>query len=192
MSDCNAKVFVADEDLLQGLDGLKLKDVQIFAARRAEATAPLLNTTLRLWQAVRDATSQLETAACVSRGAMVYTSGTTGRPKGIRRARPSAEQLARGLEMTRYVHGFEPGMRVLMSAPMYHSAPNVYCIGAALESAQLFIEERFDPEQTLRLIEQKRITHAYLVPTMFVRLLRLPDEVRHRYDTSSMRFVGNR
>ena len=122
---------------------------------------------------------------------MFYTSGTTGRPKGIRRAASSAEQVARGLEVMRHVLGFEPGMRALVSAPMYHSAPNSYCVGASLEDAHLFIEERFDAERTLQLIEQHRISHAYLVPTMFVRMLRLPEAVRRRHDLSSMRFVAS-
>ncbi|MDE2300264.1 MAG: AMP-binding protein, partial [Burkholderiales bacterium] len=143
------------------------------------------------WQVYRDATAPLDAPASPPRGAMFYTSGTTGRPKGIRRAAANPEQAARGLEVMRHVLGLEPGMRALLSAPMYHSAPNSYSIGVALESAQLFIEERFDAERTLRLIEQHRITHAYLVPTMYVRLLRLPEAVRRRHDLSSMRFVAS-
>jgi long-chain acyl-CoA synthetase len=92
----------------------------------------------------------------------------------------------------RHVLGFEPGMRALLSAPMYHSAPNSYAIGAAMEEdATLIIEERFDAERTLALIERHRLTHAYLVPTMYVRLLRLPEAVRRRHDLSSMRFVAS-
>jgi long-chain acyl-CoA synthetase len=82
-------------------------------------------------------------------------------------------------------------MRALVSAPMYHSAPNSFAIGAAQEGDELYIEERFDAERTLQLIAQHRLTHAYLVPTMYVRLLRLPAELRARYDLSSMRFVSS-
>jgi long-chain acyl-CoA synthetase len=82
-------------------------------------------------------------------------------------------------------------MRALVSAPLYHSAPNSFAVAAALHDALLVIEPRFDPEETLRLIEAHRLTHAYLVPTMYVRLLRLPEEVRRRYDLSSMRFVSS-
>ena len=122
---------------------------------------------------------------------MFYTSGTTGRPNGIRRAASTPEQAARGLEILRHVLGFEPNMRALVSAPMYHSAPNSFAIGASMENAHLFIESRFDAEDTLRLIQQHRITHAYLVPTMYVRMLKLPVAVRKRYDLSSMRFVSS-
>jgi long-chain acyl-CoA synthetase len=122
---------------------------------------------------------------------MLYTSGTTGRPKGIVRAAATPEKVASGLAVLRQVLGFEPGMRALVNAPMYHSAPNTYCVGAALQDAQLFIEQRFDAEHTLRMIEQHRITHAYLVPTMYVRMLALPEDVRRRYELRSMRFVAS-
>jgi long-chain acyl-CoA synthetase len=191
LSDCGAKVFIADADLLGALAGLQLDPIRCFVAARDDTPASPAAAAWPSWEACRDATPSLATPACAPRGAMFYTSGTTGRPKGIRRGASSPEQVARGLEVLRHVLGFEPGMRALVSAPMYHSAPNSYCVGAALESAQLFIEERFDAEHTLRLIEQHRITHAYLVPTMYVRMLALPDDVRRRYDLSSMRFVAS-
>jgi long-chain acyl-CoA synthetase len=82
-------------------------------------------------------------------------------------------------------------MRALLSAPWYHSAPNSYALGIAQEDGLLVIEDRFDAERTLQLIEQYRLTHAYLVPTMYARLLALPQEVRSRYDLRSMRFVSS-
>jgi long-chain acyl-CoA synthetase len=191
LSDSGAKVFIADADLLQGLEGLKLAAIPTFVARCDDERFALAAAVLPSWDATRDATPPLTAAACAPRGAMFYTSGTTGRPKGIRRAASSPEQVARGLEVMRHVLGFEPGMRALVSAPMYHSAPNSYAIGASIEGGHLFIEERFDAERTLQLIEQHRITHAYLVPTMYVRMLRLPEAVRRRHDLTSMRFVAS-
>ena len=221
LSDSGAKVFIADADLLNSLHGLKRDGIATFVDRRGEvaaaqadqqpdvaadahavvvargaaggaagvqarAAAPPLD-----WATFRDATPPQAREASAPRGAMFYTSGTTGRPKGIRRAAATPEQAARGLAILRHVLGFEPGMRALVSAPMYHSAPNSYSIGASMENAHLFIEGRFDAEDTLRLIEQHRITHAYLVPTMYVRMLKLPDAVRKSYDLSSMRFVSS-
>jgi long-chain acyl-CoA synthetase len=194
LSDSAAKVFIADSDLLGGLPGLKLDGMTTFVDQRGDVPAAQANERAPAvpdWATFRDAMPRPALAACAPRGAMFYTSGTTGRPKGIRRAASTPEQAARGLEILRYVLGFEPGMRALVSAPMYHSAPNSYSIGASMENAHLFIESRFDAEDTLRLIEQHRITHAYLVPTMYVRMLKLPEAVRKRYDISSMRFVSS-
>ena len=191
LGDSGARVFVVDADLWQGLPGLECGAVQTFVARSDDAPPAASSSLPAHWEAVRDAAAPIASAACAARGALLYTSGTTGRPKGIRRGVASPEQAAQGLAVLRQVLGFAPGMRALISAPMYHSAPNSYCIGAALESAQLFIEARFDAQDTLSLIEQHRITHAYLVPTMYVRLLALPEAVRRRYDLSSVRFVAS-
>jgi long-chain acyl-CoA synthetase len=190
LTDSGARLFVIDAALLQQLPDLRSGAVPIFVACSNTSLPPADNTAPE-WEAARDAAVPLKAPACAPRGAMLYTSGTTGRPKGIRRAAASPEQAERGLSVLRQVLGFEPGMRALVSAPMYHSAPNSYCMGAALESAHLFIESRFDAQDTLRLIEQHRITHAYLVPTMYVRMLALSDAVRERYDLSSMRFVAS-
>ena len=95
------------------------------------------------------------------------------------------------MTLRRLAYGIEPGMRALVNAPMYHSAPNGYALGIAMEGGTLFIEERFDAERTLQLIEQHRLTHAYLVPTMYVRMLALPAETRAKYDLSSMRMVAS-
>jgi len=144
------------------------------------------------WESLRDATAPLATPAAPPRGAMFYTSGTTGRPKGIARQPMSPAQVAAATALRRLAYGGgEPGMRALLSAPWYHSAPNSYSLGMAQDEATLFIEPRFDAERTLQLIHEHRLTHAYLVPTMYVRLLALPSEVRARYDVSSMRMVAS-
>jgi long-chain acyl-CoA synthetase len=122
---------------------------------------------------------------------MPYTSGTTGRAKGVRRRPQTPEQLALLQQGMTQVLGIQPGMRALHPAPLYHSAPSSYAVQATLHGALLVLEERFDAERALSLIERHRLTHAYLVPTMYVRLLRLPEEVKRRYDLSSMRFVAS-
>jgi long-chain acyl-CoA synthetase len=122
---------------------------------------------------------------------MPYTSGTTGRAKGVRRQTQTPEQIALMQQGFKQVLGIEPGMRALLPAPLYHSAPSSYGVQCMLRAELLVLEPRFDPERTLALIERERLTHAYLVPTMYVRLLRLPEETRKRYDISSMRFVAS-
>jgi long-chain acyl-CoA synthetase len=82
-------------------------------------------------------------------------------------------------------------MRALLSAPLYHSAPISYAIQVVLSGATFVIEPKFDAERTLALVERHRLSHAYLVPTMYARLLKLPDAVKRRYDLSSMRFVAS-
>ena len=122
---------------------------------------------------------------------MPYTSGTTGRAKGVRRVAQTPEQLALLQKDMVRVLGIEPGMRALHPAPLYHSAPSSYAVQAMLHGDLVVLEERFDAERALALIERHRLTHAYLVPTMYVRLLRLSPEIKRRYDLSSMRFVAS-
>ncbi len=186
VADSGARVFIIDSALLAGLPGLQLQGVQTWVVPVEGAPSDLPS-----WPALRDAAAALPLPAAPLRGAMFYTSGTTGRPKGIKRAAATPEQAVQGQAVMRHVLGFEPGMRALLSAPLYHSAPNSYSIAAAQEAELLVLEDRFDAERTLQLIQEHRITHTYLVPTMYVRLLRLPAEVRQRYDIRSMRYVAS-
>ncbi|PLQ01172.1 acyl-CoA synthetase [Cupriavidus pauculus] len=129
------------------------------------------------------------------RGHLAYTSGTTGRPKGVlRQAVPLADldaQQERLRSLIRQAYGIVPGCRALMSAPLYHSAPSVYVQNALQMAERLVLAPRFDAEQVLALVEKHRIDVLYLVPIMYVRLLKLPPEVRARYDLSSIRFVAS-
>jgi long-chain acyl-CoA synthetase len=126
-------------------------------------------------------------------GTIIYTSGTTGRPKGVRRAAPTPEQMAatariigRGMGLA----GVDPGDIVtVVTGPMYHSAPNAYGLSIGRLGATVILQARFDPEDLLRLIETRRVTHLHMVPIMFHRLLKLPEAVRTKYDLSSLRFV---
>ena len=191
LADSGARVFVVDDELLATLPGLSLAGLQAWVVPAAGVNSEEGRADLASWPAACAAAAPSQAPPLAPRGAMFYTSGTTGRPKGIRRAPATPEQAASGLAVLRHVLGFEPGMKALVSAPMYHSAPNSFAIAAAQEGAELHIEERFDAERTLQLIAERRLTHAYLVPTMYVRLLRLPAEVRARYDLGSMRFVSS-
>jgi long-chain acyl-CoA synthetase len=129
------------------------------------------------------------------RGLLGYTSGTTGRPKGVRRLPVPIEELpaqqAAMLAVVRDVYGIRPGCRTLVSAPLYHSAPSSIAQHTLLIGERLVLAPRFDAETTLELIERHRVDVAYLTPTMYVRMIRLPDAVWARYDISSLRFVAS-
>jgi long-chain acyl-CoA synthetase len=120
---------------------------------------------------------------------MLYTSGTTGLAKGVLREAMEAEQSQQVASATLAAMGLRPGMRTLITAPMYHAAPNAQGLFAVALGMELTIMPRFAPEEFLMLIESQRISHAQVVPTMFVRLLELPDAVRDRYDLSSLECV---
>lgn len=120
--------------------------------------------------------------------AMLYSSGTTGRPKGILRPlpeEPPKHKLPLFEFLTKLWHCRE-GMVYLSPAPLYHSAPQAAVNLAIRMGGTAIIMETFDPERYLQLVQQWGITHSQLVPTMFSRMLKLPEEVRSRYDLSSL------
>lgn len=122
---------------------------------------------------------------------MLYSSGTTGRPKGVLPATPDAP-FGTGLRFDHLMQdsfGFGPDTVYLSPGPLYHAAPLGWSLGAIRAGGTTVIMDRFDPEQVLRLIEEHRVTHAQFVPTMFVRMLKLPDDVRDRHDLGSLRLV---
>ena len=120
---------------------------------------------------------------------MLYSSGTTGRPKGVRGPLPEGEIDSPDalLGLVGALYSFGPGMTYLSPAPLYHAAPLRYCMSGHRYGATVVVMERFDPETYLALVEKHRITHSQLVPTMFVRMLKLPDDVRAKYDLSSLK-----
>ena len=119
---------------------------------------------------------------------MLYSSGTTGRPKGI--LRPLAEQPpVQNLPLFDFlinIWQYREGMIYLSPAPLYHSAPQAAVNLTIRMGGTAVIMEGFDPERYLELVQKWGITHTQLVPTMFSRMLKLPEEVRRRYDLSSL------
>jgi acyl-CoA synthetase (AMP-forming)/AMP-acid ligase II len=119
----------------------------------------------------------------------LYSSGTTGLPKGIRRALlPPSEHAGQEFDMHwKHWYGFDQNTVYLSPAPLYHAAPNAYCMRTITEGGTVVVLKKFDAERCLQSIEHYRVTHSQWVPTMFVRMLALPDEVRKKYDLSSHR-----
>lgn len=121
---------------------------------------------------------------------MIYTSGTTGRPKGVKRARAATvrEALAGGAAAGRAL-GLDGSGPHLVTGPLYHAAPLLFAVYDLLSGAPVVVMPRWDARATLDLVAAHGIRHTHLVPTMFVRLLRLPDDVRERFDPTPLGVV---
>lgn len=143
----------------------------------------------------RDGHEPFSGPAASPRGHMAYTSGTTGRPKGVVRFPVPLDQLEARQpamqEVVRLALGLRTGCKALLPAPFYHSAPSIFTQMALRLCEQYVVMERFEPEEVLRLIQLHRINVVYLVPIMYVRMLKLPKEVRDSYDLSSLEFVAS-
>ena len=182
VGDCQAKAFIAHADFpaaaLASLnDRLVLKlaiggEIEGFASYEAALAAE------------SDADPQNPTHGA----SMMYTSGTTGRPKGVYRARAIVlpPQWGPGTQK-----GYDPDTDVNMCCgPAYHAAPLAFDIAQPLAAGvPIVLMEKFDPELWLATVEKYRVTHVHMVATMFQRILALPEAVRTRYDLSSLRYV---
>jgi long-chain acyl-CoA synthetase len=197
LRDCGAKVVVAHADLLPQIlpvlsGGVTLLTVptppEIAAAYALPADQCAAPAGAAVWDEWLTGYAPLANPGVGGISSMIYTSGTTGNPKGVKRLNLGPEFVQIVGVVAREVLGFEPEkpVRTVITGPLYHSAPNFYGLHAVREGALAILEPRFDPEELLRLIEQYRITHLHVVPTMFVRLLHLSEEVRKRYDLSSL------
>jgi long-chain acyl-CoA synthetase len=185
LDDCGAKVLVAHADLLTesvlavcgNLEVIAVDTpAEIVTAYRPGSVA--LPGGIPEWSTWLGAyTEWAETPRVVS-GPMFYTSGTTGRPKGVKRKSAPPEIVASIERRTSMAWGFDlRPLRAVMTGPMYHSAPNAYGLYVVRNGGLLVLQPRFDAEELLQLIESRRITHLHMVPTMFVRLLALPARI---------------
>jgi long-chain acyl-CoA synthetase len=199
LEDSGAKALIAHADLIEPIRAhipptLKLLVVEtppeIAAAYGIAAAQCRPRAGDTLWATWLEQFAPLPPEAVASPGSMIYTSGTTGRPKGVRRSPPTAEEAAGMRAMVDLIMDFSHANIVgLLTAPMYHATPNGFFRRAIDTNATLIVEPRFDAQRYLELIDRHKVTHAYAVATMFVRLLRLPEEVRARYDVSSLKVV---
>ncbi|MEQ8857542.1 MAG: AMP-binding protein [Pseudomonadales bacterium] len=183
VDNCEARAFVADaslgrpaEEALAHAPGLRLK---LACGGRLAGFDDYAG-------AIADEDPNDIADPCLGRR-MLYTSGTTGRPKGVYRAtrQPEPPQYEGTLS------DYRPGADMeLCTGPAYHAAPLLIDIIQPLVSGVgVVLMDKWEAEETLRLIEQHRCTHTHMVATMFHRLLQLPEEVKAGYDLSSMRFI---
>jgi long-chain acyl-CoA synthetase len=195
VADAGARVLIGHADLLAALGsavdagvrrlGVAVPPEVASAYPGAGATAASADD----FEAWLDAQRPYDGAALPAPASMIYTSGTTGKPKGVRRDPPTPAEAAWIAWVRETVYGLRPGVRALLPGPLYHSAPNAFAVRAGRVGSVLVLMPRFDAEGLLALIERERIDCVLMVPTMFVRLLRLPAAVRARYDLTSLRHV---
>jgi long-chain acyl-CoA synthetase len=200
LHDCGAKAVLAHSDLLPQLAPAVPSGVPLLVVPTPLEIATAYGIPIeqcqapagtRLWDEWLAGFAPLPEGAPGAISSMIYTSGTTGHPKGVRRLNLGPEFAETVALIAHEVFGFVPGqeIRTVMTGPLYHASPNAYGLLAVRQGGLAILQPRFDAEELLRLIEQYRITHLHLVPTMFVRLLRLPEEARRRYDLSSLEWV---
>ncbi|MCW2658835.1 MAG: acyl-CoA synthetase [Jatrophihabitans sp.] len=183
VEDSDAKAFVAHERFAEaaGIAAASLDDERRFAVGSIDGFRPLAE--------LEDDRGRPENR---TQGApMVYTSGTTGKPKGVKRpltgANPDDVPLgASGFFAMFRIQPFDNHVHICGS-PLYHTAVLNF-VGISIQLGhKVVLMDRFDAEEMLRLIELHRVTHSHMVPTQFTRFLALPEDVRAKYDVSSLR-----
>ena len=189
IDDCDASIVVSTE---------ALADVAVAAC--SITTAPQVKVRLLLggshagWENYEATVDPMPTTPLADESEgdfMLYSSGTTGRPKGIRRQlveSPMGQPVRTGVPLLQALE-LQAGDIYLTPAPLCHAAPMAWSMSAQRLGATVVVMETFDAERCLALIDRNRVTHAQFVPTMFVRMLKLPPEVRARYDISSLQSV---
>ena len=202
VKDSGAKILVAHTDLIHQFDKQLLPEV-LFAVfptptevadsyyidvnTRSKSADMALNLELSL-----QTTKQIDTQPKYFRGMFAYTSGSTGRPKGIKRKTDdsNSDKYAVYHGLSRSLMQLSANDRFYIAAPIYHSAPNTLSVcSLAASDVDIYISTKFDPEQFLAAIDRFKITHIYIVPTMMIRLLKLPQKVREQYDVSSLKYA---
>ena len=187
INDCQAKVLITSALLTETFSGLKDK-------LRNDPKCYMLDGPAEGCESWEDAVAQMPEDRIADEAwgqSLLYSSGTTGRPKGVSKPlmdTPFGEQSP-ALRAARSRYDFNEATVYLSPAPLYHAAPLGFNMNVLRNGGTSIVMEHYDSEEALRLIEKYKITHSQWVPTMFVRMLKLPEETRRQYDVSSMKFA---
>ena len=188
LNDCEAKAFITSKYKAD-------QAAEIISGSPNVAMRLMLDGVIPGYESYEDAVAQHSDAPLENRIAgidMLYSSGTTGLPKGVTKEFPNLAldgtptTVAPTLTM---LFGFTPESVYLSPAPMYHAAPLRFTMAAQSMGCTAVVMEHFDPEEYLAAIQQNQVTHSQVVPTMFVRLLKLDESIRTKYDVSSLQAV---
>jgi long-chain acyl-CoA synthetase len=186
VNDCGAQVFVTSHYLASAAAELVGQMPQVKVALMIDGVVDGYES----YEAVTAAKPSTPIAVEREGADMLYSSGTTGRPKGVKVPLPNAEagQPSSVQVLGQMLYGFSDDMVYLSPAPLYHAAPLRFSMAVQRMGGTVVIMEHFDPAEFLRLVEQYKVTHTQVVPTMFVRMLKLPESERAA-DVSSLRSV---
>lgn len=202
VQDSGAKILIAHSDLVMQFDEKSLQGVQIAVFQtptqvaksyHIDVNTPNKTAEMALnLELLLSTASQIETEPMAFRGMFAYTSGSTGRPKGIKRKADdsASDKYAVYQGLSRTLMQLNANDRFYVAAPIYHSAPNTLSLcSLAAANVDIYISTKFDPEHFLAAIDKYKITHIYIVPTMMIRLLKLPQSIREKYDLSSLKYA---
>jgi long-chain acyl-CoA synthetase len=187
VNDCGAKVFVTSGAMSER--AARLKDVMPDVRGRL-----MVNGTIDGYDSYEESIAGNPTTPIADQMAgqdMLYSSGTTGRPKGVKMTYeplPYGEITEKGKRVM-VLYGIDSETVYLSPAPLYHAAPLRFCLMVLYAGGTVIVMEHFDALQSVQLIEKYRVTHSQWVPTMFIRMLKLLEAERTRYDMSSMRIA---
>ena len=183
VSDCNARVFITTRG-------------QQAVVERLIENAPnieqcyMLDGVIGGFDSWEEATAAMPTTPIADESlgiAMLYSSGTTGRPKGVLKPLPTEGfGVDTGPNLFQMLYGATEESIYLSPAPLYHAAPLTFTMGFILAGMTCVVMSHFEPEAALSAIERYQITHSQWVPTMFIRMLKLDEDVRLKYDVSSL------
>lgn len=188
INDCGAKVLIMSSQLLEAAKVLMetTPDVDLYLMVGGEVAPGFV----ALEEFIAECPGQ-DMSPEIEGAAMYYSSGTTGRPKGITPKldiKPFGEASIVEQLMAE-LYGYNPATMYLSPAPLYHAAPLAWSMGALQLGGTVVLMERFDALESLRLIESYAITHTQMVPTMFIRMLKLTDVERLGHDIKSLQSV---
>jgi len=188
IDDCGARAFITSKYKSEQAAALADQMPNVELRLMLDATIDGYES----YEAAVEAQSAEPLADRVAGTDMLYSSGTTGRPKGVLPAftpTPLEERVTGVTGMLQLLFAMDASKVYLSPAPLYHAAPLRFCMSTIALGATVIVMEKFDAELYLKYLEQYRATHSQVVPTMFVRMLKLPEETRAGYDVSSIECV---